>query len=49
MSDVFISYSRIDIDFVKKLDKALVAVDRDIWVDYESIPLTAPWRASHCM
>lgn len=37
-SDVFISYRRKDIDFAKKLDKALKATGREVWVDWEDIP-----------
>jgi WD40 repeat protein len=43
MNEVFISYSRKDKTFVKKLDTALRAVERDPWVDWEDIPLTADW------
>ena len=41
MPDVFISYSRKDKEFVQRLDKALKDTNRDIWVDWEDIPLTA--------
>ncbi|MBW4470384.1 MAG: TIR domain-containing protein [Stenomitos rutilans HA7619-LM2] len=43
MADVFISYSRKDKDFVKALHTALAQCDRDAWVDWEDIPLTADW------
>ena len=43
MPDVFISYSRKDEDFVRKLHDALVQKGRDVWVDWEDIPLTADW------
>lgn len=43
MTDVFISYSRKDKDFVQTLHHALAAEGRDIWVDWEDIPLTADW------
>lgn len=43
MADIFISYSRKDIEFVKRLDKALKAVERDVWLDWEDIPPTADW------
>jgi len=42
-NDVFISYSRRDIDFVKQLDAALRKLDRDPWIDWEDIPATADW------
>ena len=41
MSDVFISYSRPDIDFVRHLFDQLIARDRDAWADWQDIPPTA--------
>ena len=43
MADVFISYAREDQDFVRALHQALEERDRDTWVDWASIPLTAKW------
>lgn len=43
MTDIFISYSRRDQKFVRQLHDALLEDDRDVWVDWESIPLTADW------
>ncbi|MBI3915045.1 MAG: TIR domain-containing protein [Chloroflexi bacterium] len=43
MSDVFISYSRNDQVFVRKLHNSLAVLNRDTWVDSENIPLTAEW------
>ncbi|MCU0548970.1 MAG: TIR domain-containing protein [Leptolyngbya sp. Prado105] len=43
MRDVFISYSRKDKPFVEKLHQALEAQDRDAWVDWDDIPLSAEW------
>jgi WD40 repeat protein len=43
MNNVFISYSRRDKDFVEKLVSAFKADGRDVWVDWEDIPLTADW------
>ena len=43
MTDVFISYSRKDKAFVQTLHEALKASNRDNWVDWEGIPLTADW------
>jgi WD40 repeat protein len=43
MPDVFISYSRKDKEFVRRLHDALKASKRDIWIDWEDIPLTADW------
>ncbi|MDH3676178.1 MAG: TIR domain-containing protein, partial [Anaerolineae bacterium] len=45
MPDIFISYSRKNKEFVQKLHEALIAQEREIWVDWEDIPLTADWRA----
>ncbi|MBD2678230.1 MULTISPECIES: TIR domain-containing protein [Nostoc] len=44
MTEAFISYSRKDKDFVKRLHEALKQQKRDIWVDWEGIPFTADWR-----
>ncbi len=43
MTDVFISYSRKDSEFVHRLHDALHAIERDTWVDWQDIPLTAEW------
>ncbi len=43
MHDVFISYSRRDEEFVRRLHAALTALDKDVWVDWEDIPPTAEW------
>ena len=45
MSDVFISYSRRDIDFVRHLFDQLKARDREAWADWQDIPPTADWLA----
>ena len=45
MSDVFISYSRRDIDFVRHLFDQLQAHDREPWADWQDIPPTADWLA----
>jgi len=45
MSDVFISYSRCDIDFVCHLFDQLKARDREAWADWQDIPPTADWLA----
>jgi WD40 repeat protein len=44
MAQVFISYSRMDRDFVRQLHEALEKTGRDAWVDWEDIPFTAEWR-----
>lgn len=43
MSDVFISYSRRDLTFVRRLFDALEGTQRDAWVDWEGIPYSADW------
>ena len=42
-ADVFISYSRKDGEFVRRLYDALRAHDRSAWVDWEGIPPSAKW------
>jgi len=43
MTDVFISYSRKDSEFVRSLYARLDEEDRNAWVDWDNIPLTADW------
>jgi hypothetical protein len=43
MSDVFVSYSRRDADFVRRLVDALAAHDLTAWVDEQGIPPSAEW------
>jgi len=43
MSDVFISYSRKDTAFVRRLHDALKEAGRESWVDWEGIPPSAEW------
>ena len=45
MSDVFISYSLRDIDFVCYLFDQLKARNRDAWADWQDIPPTDDWLA----
>jgi WD40 repeat protein len=45
MADVFISYSRRDTDFVRRLHDFLTANGKDAWVDWEDIPPAAKWEA----
>jgi WD40 repeat protein len=40
---VFISYSRKDKEFVRKLHNGLMSQDVKTWVDWEGIPLSADW------
>src|SRR5215217_5332743 len=44
MADVFISYAREDQDFVRRLQKALEEHNRNTWIDWKDIPLTAKWK-----
>lgn len=39
----FISYSRRDTDFVRRLADRLAQENRNVWVDWEDIPATADW------
>jgi formylglycine-generating enzyme required for sulfatase activity len=43
MTDVFISYSRKDSDFVRRLTNALSRSGRDVWVDWQDIPRGVNW------
>lgn len=43
MAEVLISYSRKDSDFVRQLGDALAAHEREAWIDWKDIPLTAEW------
>jgi WD40 repeat protein len=43
MADVFVSYARVDAPFVRKLEAALRALNRDPWVDWDDIPPSAAW------
>lgn len=43
MADIFLSYSRRDQEFVRELHDSLISEGREVWVDWESIPLTADW------
>lgn len=46
MSDVLISYSRKDSDFVHKLDDALAREKRDVWIDWQDIARGEDWWRS---
>ena len=43
MSDAFISYSRRDLEFVRRLVEALESRGKDVWVDVDDIGPAAPW------
>src|SRR5215831_8053060 len=42
--EVFISYSRKDKEFVRRLDEELKRRDREAWVDWEAIPPGDTWE-----
>lgn len=44
MPQVFVSYSRKDKDFVRKLADAFASQNRNAWIDWKDIPLTAEWQ-----
>jgi len=44
MSDVFISYSRKDKDFTRRLIEALNQHNFEPWIDWEDIPPTSDWQ-----
>ncbi|HEV3376772.1 MAG TPA: toll/interleukin-1 receptor domain-containing protein, partial [Thermoleophilaceae bacterium] len=44
-SEAFISYSRADRTFVRRLHEGLTAHGLSVWVDFEDIPPTAEWLA----
>ncbi|HEX2908956.1 MAG TPA: toll/interleukin-1 receptor domain-containing protein, partial [Phototrophicaceae bacterium] len=48
MPDVFISYSRKDKEFVRRLVKRLADQNYDVWVDFEDIPAATDWWAEIC-
>ena len=43
MADVFISYSRKDIEFAQRIHQELEARNREPWVDWQDIPPTSEW------
>ena len=43
MTDVFISYSRLDKDFVGQLRESLLTRAQDVWIDWEDIPPSQSW------
>lgn len=43
MTSLFISYSRKDIDFARKLTEAFEGQDLDFWIDWEGIPPSVDW------
>src|SRR3954452_12748549 len=45
MADLFVSYSRKDKEFVRRLVDGLTGRDKDVWIDWEDIAPTADWQA----
>ena len=43
MAKIFVSYSRKDIEFAKKLTAELTKSELDYWIDWEGIPPTVDW------
>jgi WD40 repeat protein len=41
---VFVSYSRADLDFVRRMRELLARDGRDVWVDLDDIPSSAEWQ-----
>lgn len=43
MSDIFVSYSRQNEDFGRRLHSRLTRMKRDVWMDWEDIPFNSDW------
>jgi hypothetical protein len=43
--DLFVSYCRRNIEFVRRLHRALATQQQTVWVDWNDIPPTADWWA----
>ena len=48
MSDLFISYSREDTDFVRQLFDRLNTLKREAWVDWQGIDYSTTWWEEIC-
>src|SRR5512140_2881700 len=48
MSDVFLSYSRKDTDFVRRIFELLGARKREAWIDLHDIDYSAKWWEEIC-
>jgi WD40 repeat protein len=44
MTKAFVSYSRKDTDFTRKLTDALLEKGMELWVDWKNIPPTVDWK-----
>jgi WD40 repeat protein len=45
MADVFISYSRKDIAFARRLHEGLIDSELETWIDWQDIPPSSDWMA----
>jgi len=43
MNDIFVSYSRKDTEFARKLTESFKSKDLDAWVDWQDIPPSVDW------
>ncbi|QID17578.1 toll/interleukin-1 receptor domain-containing protein [Nitrogeniibacter mangrovi] len=43
LSDIFVSYSRRDAEFVRQLTERLQKAGLDVWIDWEDIPYSSNW------
>lgn len=43
MNQIFISYSRKDVEFARRLTESFAAQDMESWVDWEDIPPSVDW------
>jgi hypothetical protein len=46
MKRIFISYSRLDRDFARRLAKSLAELGADVWIDYEDIAAGRKWSSA---
>jgi hypothetical protein len=46
MARIFVSYSRKDADFARKLAKSLSDLGADVWIDVEDIPAGLKWSSA---
>lgn len=46
MARIFISYSRVDVDFARQLAEALSNAGADVWIDIDDIPIGKKWSSA---
>ena len=46
MQRIFISYSRADVEFARKLATSLSDLGSDVWIDIEDIPVGMKWSSA---